>query len=275
MQGHEKYRELRNWISDNQIYKLVRVWTNGDTKFEAVLSEKMLDFNLQKTTGNPVNYGSARFASSSERKVMIRDYRTQGLQFAEIGEKMGMSAKTVWRLANEPRQKIHLNQEQLEETLVRIRKWRKEGYSQERIGKLLGIPRVSISQYIRRHSEEWDIPNDKPTPKGDSIVTLVCPVCHSEFDRNIQLTQLLGSRAGRIMCCCKDCRWDLRIKMNKIEKREEMRNWISTNQIIRVDKLLSNGLRFFDREISHDERIRTFDVLTFDLYTGQTPCSSV
>lgn len=263
MPTHEKYRPLRDWISDNQIYKLVRVWTDGRTKLEDIVSEKMLDFDLAKETGISVNYGSAKYASTSEKRVMIRDYRNQGLTIYQIAEKMQLHPSTIWELAGETKKSVDLKGEELHETLLRIKHWRNQGYGEERIGRLLGIPRTSISNYIRRHAGEYGISNDAPASKGNSVVTLICPVCKAAFERPIKLTQLHPSRAGRIMCCCEDCRWDLRVKLNRITDRGAMRKWISENQVIKVDKVIPSGVRFFDRDIPHDQQILTFDWTTF------------
>lgn len=262
MKKRDAYKDLRAWISDNQIYKLIRVWTDGSTKLESIVSDKMLDFDLTKATGIPIDYGSAKFAPPNERKVMIRDYRNQGLKFEEIAQKMHLSSQEVWKIANEPLQKVHLKGEELQETLARIKHWRELGYSQERIGRLLGMPSGSVGTHIKRHGKAWNIPQDIVAAKGESIVTMVCPICHSEFERPLELTQLLGSRKGRVLCCSGDCRWDFRTKLNKVSDRESVRNWISTNQIIRVDKVIPSGIRFFDRNISHDPKIRTFDMLS-------------
>ncbi len=262
---YEYYRELRDWISDNQIYKLVHVWVDGRTEFKGIVSEAMLDFNLEKALGRKVEYNDFTQASTAEKKVMIRDWRNEGLDFEQIAAKVGFTRTYIWQLAEEPIHIKRLNEEELTETLTWIKKWRAMGYSQARIGALLGIPRPSVSNYVRRHAAEWDIFNEKSAAKGDSFATLICPICHSEFERSLELTQLIGSRKGRIMCCSHDCRWDLRVRLNRVDDRVTIRKWISENQIIRVDKVIANGVRFFDREVPHNPAIRTLNLPEFDM----------
>lgn len=263
MDNHSKYRELRDWISDNQIYKLIRVWSTGQTRLEDIVSDKMLDFDLCKATGVPIHYGSAKFATPSERKVMVRDYRNQGLTIYQIADKMQLHFSTIWELTGETKKSIDLKGEELHETLLNIKHWRNQGYSEERIGKMLNLPRTSVSNYIRRHADEYGIKNDVPASKGDSVVTLICPICRSLFERPIRLTQLLPSRSGRVMCCTGDCRWDLKVKLNNVINRESMREWLSKNQIIRVDKVMPSSIRFKGDDLPYDPQIKTFDWSTF------------
>lgn len=91
---YSKYKELRQWISKNQTYQLIRKWKDS-TREEIieVVSDAMLTFDLATASGRSVAYHTLGLLDEELKRSTVHELREQGKPWSGIGLLFGLSGQ--------------------------------------------------------------------------------------------------------------------------------------------------------------------------------------
>ena len=154
------YVDLRKWISENQIYKVIREWSDGNTAVLDTCSEELLKFDFMKNYGHLINWESALFLTQDERLRILVNNINEGYSDYEIGSRMGISQFTAKKLRSRLK-KFNYDVERylatkgvdtktIRHRYIKICELENEGMNNYQISKVLN---VSPSTVLR--TKEW------------------------------------------------------------------------------------------------------------------------
>lgn len=103
---YDQFKELRDWIFEHQVYKVVHRYPEEDNRKEliSVVSEEMLNFNLEKACGKPIAHDSLKLIGDEAKRIKIRNLRIEGKTWFEIAEFFGHDEKHILKLVKDDHQ---------------------------------------------------------------------------------------------------------------------------------------------------------------------------
>jgi hypothetical protein len=95
---YSRFEDLRLWISNNQVYQVIRKWQNKDeVEVVRTVSEKMLSFDLAVVSGQQLRTDAPMLMDRFLLQEKVHRFRNDGLTWDEIGNELRISAATAQR----------------------------------------------------------------------------------------------------------------------------------------------------------------------------------
>ena len=91
----DEYGDLRKWLSENQVSRILRVWSDGKEMVEHDLSNAMYEFDFEATYGHLLNRESIHLASEKDKLHKYVELHTAGLSPDEIAATMGVNKRCL------------------------------------------------------------------------------------------------------------------------------------------------------------------------------------
>lgn len=150
---YEDFKELRNWICDNQIYKIIHRYPEEHNKKEliSIVSEEMLNFDLAKASGKEIAYDSLRLLDELSKKSKIRNLRMEGKTWNEISFLFGLDTKDISNLVKDDSELFGPGAKFISRNNEIIRLYKEEKKSSRELAEMFKMSTSMINIILQGH----------------------------------------------------------------------------------------------------------------------------